>query len=70
MDKLIISFNGPAEHIEQGDFFHSILWDALMPKIQEFANLRPYEKIDGLIITDTDIRVKISRKKGKTKKQL
>lgn len=66
MDNIIISLNGhaPAE-IENGDFFHSLTWDALMPTITKMVSLRPYEKIDGLIISPEDIRVKISQKVGR-----
>lgn len=66
MDNIIISLNGhsPAE-IENGDFFHSLPWDALMPTISTMANIRPWEKIDGIIISQDDIRVKISQKVGR-----
>lgn len=66
MDKIIIPSNGQAkEEIEQGDFFQSIPWTALMPIISEMSHLRPWEKVDGIIITSEDIRVKISQKPGR-----
>lgn len=69
MDKIIIPLNGKtAAEIENGEFFHSIPWDALMPHINQMASVRPYEKIDGLIVSETDIQVRISQKRGpKTK---
>lgn len=66
MDTITICLNGkPAEEIESGDFFHSLPWHALMPAIIEMVNLRPYEKIDGLIISSEDVRVRISQKVGR-----
>lgn len=69
MTKLIIPLNGtPAEEIEGVGFFHSIPWDALMPTIMKMANLRPYEKVDGLIISDADVQLRISQKPGRKTK--
>lgn len=67
MSKIIIAFNGKSEsEVEEvSGVITSVPWDALLPKINDFVRLRPDEVIDGLIITDTDIRVKISRKKGR-----
>lgn len=67
MDKIIISFNGHTDsEIEKVDgVIVSVPWDSLLPAINNFVRLRPDEIIDGLVINDTDIRVKISRKKGR-----
>lgn len=64
--KLIIPFNNnPESEIETGGVIQSVSWSALMPAIENFVRLRPDEVIDGLAVNDTDIRVKISRKKGR-----
>lgn len=67
MDKLIISFNGHStdEIASTSGVIMTIPWDALQETISQRIHLRDYEKIDGLIVTDTDIRVKISRRKGR-----
>ena len=67
MSKIIIPLNGQTEsEIEKMDgVITSISWDALMPTINQHVRLRPDEIIDGLVINETDIRVKISRKKGR-----
>lgn len=66
MDKLIISFNGLSEsEIENQATLLSVNWAALMPAIEGFVRLRPYEKINGLIINDTEIRVSIAQKSGR-----
>lgn len=69
MNTVTIPFNGKSEaDINKVDgVITSVSWDSLMPKINEFVRLRPDELIDGLIVSDTDIRVKISRKKGRKK---
>lgn len=69
MDKIIIPSNGQtAEEVESAGFFHAIPMDALMPVIEKMSNLRPWDKIDGIIITSEDIRVKISQKVGRKPK--
>lgn len=71
MDKVIVSFNNnPESEIEKMDGVISAFpWDSLLPTIKQFVRLRPDEAIDGLVVSGTDIKVKISRKKRcKTKK--
>lgn len=67
MNNIVVSLNGqPKEEIEKIDgVIMSVPLDALLPHISEYVRLRPYELIDGLVISDTDIRVKISRKRGR-----
>ena len=67
MSKVIVPFSDiPASEIEQiNGVFMAFSWDALIPTISEFVRLRPDEVIDGLVVSDTDIKVKISRKKGR-----
>ncbi|MDB5200540.1 MAG: hypothetical protein JWO92_2503 [Chitinophagaceae bacterium] len=70
MDKIIIPLNDtPASEIEKLDgVITAISWDSLLPVINQMVRLRPDEIIDGLVINDTDIRVKISRKRGRKTK--
>ncbi len=60
-----ISFNG----IEVPDFKSGVVmavnWQALLPTIESFVKLRPDEIIEAISVNETDIRVKISRKKGR-----
>ncbi len=65
MDKIIIAFNDktPQEIDEMAGEIQSVSIDALLPAIQKFIRLREDETIDGLVINDTDIRVKISRRR-------
>lgn len=66
MNTITICLNGqPAEEIEKGDFFHSLTWEALMPTINKMANIRPWERVDGIIISPEDIRLAISQKPGR-----
>lgn len=72
MSKTIVSFNDtPASEVEKLDgVISAFSWNALLPTITEFVRLRSDEVIDGLVVSEEDIQVKISRKKGrKTKKQ-
>lgn len=65
MSELLITFNGKTEtDLKETGVSISVNWDALLPTIGEYVRLRPDEIIDGLIVSDTDIRVKISRKRG------
>lgn len=57
----------PADEVAKSEGM-SVNWDALMPAINEMVRLRPYEQIDGLVINDTDINVKISQKRGRKTK--
>lgn len=70
MQKLIVPFNGnDITEIEKTDGVISAFpWDALMPTINQFVRLRDDEVIDGLIVSDIDVKVKISRKKGRKRK--
>ncbi len=70
MDKLIISFNDtPASEVEKMDgVITAIPWDSLIPTISNMIRLRPDEQLDGFIVNDTDIRIKISRKRGRKTK--
>lgn len=65
MQKIVIPFNEKT-HAEidavEGEI-QSIPIAALLPEIAKFVRLRDDEQIDGLVISDTDIRVKISRKR-------
>lgn len=67
MDKIIICLNGKsAEEIANSDgVIISVNWDSLLPTIEKSVRLRPDEFIEGLVVNDTDIRVKIGRKKGR-----
>lgn len=67
MDKIIIPFGDkqPEEIDKTIGVVVAIPWDALKETIAEYVRLRPDEQIDGLVINDTDICVKISRKKGR-----
>lgn len=67
MDTIIICLNGkPAEEVAKIEgVITAINWDAVMPTINDLVRLRPYEQVDGLIVSDTDIRVKISQKRGR-----
>lgn len=67
MNTITICLNGqPAEEIEKMDgVISSVSWAALMPTISEMVRLRTDELIEGIVINDTDIRVKIGRKKGR-----
>lgn len=67
MDKLIIAFNGNQEsEIEKvSGTIISVNWDSLLPTISSAVRLRDDEIIDGLVINDVELRVKISRKKGR-----
>lgn len=66
MNELIIAFNDKQkEEIQGSGVFMSVSWDALLPQISDFVRLRPDETIDGFLVNETDIRVKISKKKGR-----
>lgn len=67
MDTIIICLNGkPAEEVAKTEgVITAINWDAIMPAINDLVRLRPYEQVDGLIVSDIDIRVKISQKRGR-----
>lgn len=64
MDTTIL-LNGSTEIDLKSGITMSINWDALLPSIQSFVRLRPDEIINGLVINETDIRVVITRKKGR-----
>lgn len=70
MDKIIISFNG--QHLDEIEKMNglviSVNWAALLPTISHAIRLRDDEVIEGLVVNDTDIRVKLSRKKGRKTK--
>ncbi len=66
MSELLILFNNKTESdLKETGVCMSVNWNALLHTIGEYVRLRPDESIDGLIINETDIRVKISRKKGR-----
>lgn len=70
MSKVIVAFNdNPESEIEKIDgVILAFPWDAMLPTISQFVRLRPDEQIDGLVINNVDIKVKISRKKGRKSK--
>lgn len=70
MDKVIVAFNdNPEAEIEKMDgVITEFSWDSLLPSIGSLIRLRPDEIIDGLVVTDESIKVKISRKKGRKSK--
>lgn len=71
MEKITVPFNdNKPEEIESSGVFMTISWDSLTEQIGKSVRLRPDEIIDGLVITDTDIKVKISRKKGRKIKKI
>lgn len=67
MSKVIVAFNdNPESEIEKMDGVISALsWDAVLPTISQFVRLRSDEVIDGLVVSESDIKVKISRKRGR-----
>ncbi|MEO8824098.1 MAG: hypothetical protein ABI366_11050 [Ginsengibacter sp.] len=67
MDKITVAFNdNPESEIEKMDgVIMAFSWDAMLPTIGQFVRLRPDEQIDGLLVSNVDIKVKISRKKGR-----
>lgn len=67
MSKVIIALNGQTtEEIEKVyGVIHGIPWDALIPTISEHVRLRPDELIEGLIVDDATVKVKIGRKRGR-----
>lgn len=71
MNTVTVCFNDtPAQEVEKLDgTIMAVPWTALLDTIGNSVRLRPDEIILGLLANDTDIRVKISRKKGRKKKQ-
>ena len=67
METVKIFFNGTTDTDFKSGVIQSISWDSLLPTISDFVKLRPYEQISGLEINDTEVRVKISQKKGRKK---
>lgn len=70
MSKVIVSFNDtPESEVENlNGVITAFPWDSMLPTISQFVRLRPDEVIDGLVVSETDIKVKISRKKGRKTK--
>ncbi len=59
-------FNGKSvdEIKEHTGFSASLSWTQLLPAVQDMVMLRNDEYIEGWVITDSGIEVKISRKPG------
>ena len=60
-----ILLNGNSEVDSKSAVVMSVNWQALMPTIESFVRLRPDEAIVALSVNETDIRVMISRKRGR-----
>lgn len=59
-------FNQTTESdMNSGGVFTYISWESLLPAIKEIVRLRDDEILDGFIVTDEHIKVKLSRKKGR-----
>jgi len=71
MNTVTVSFNDtPLQEVEKMDgVISAFSWDSMLPTITQFVRLRPDEVIDGLIVSESDIKVKISRKKGRKSKR-
>lgn len=66
MQTLTVLLNGKtAEEVAKSDITMSVNWEALIPALSEFVRLREYENIEGLLVSDTDIKVKIGMKRGR-----
>ncbi|MBA3673462.1 MAG: hypothetical protein H0W75_00645 [Chitinophagaceae bacterium] len=69
MQSITIPLNGKTiEEVQKADgVIISINWDALIPAIESFVRLRPDEVIDYLSVSEVDVQVHISRKRGRKK---
>jgi hypothetical protein len=69
MSRLIIPFNGQTtDQIEkQTDnlFKEQISWDGFLKILSEVIHLRPWDQVDGLILDEDGIEIKISQKRGR-----
>ena len=72
MQKLIIPFNGnTVEQIEKPTdnlFKEQISWYAFLDMLSKVIHLRPWDQVDGLIMDEQGIEIKISQKRGRKKK--
>ncbi|HEY5392210.1 MAG TPA: hypothetical protein VIJ57_08860 [Hanamia sp.] len=72
MEKLIIPFNGNTiEQIEKPTdniFKEQIGWDAFLEMLSKVIHLRPWDQVDGLIMDEQGIEIKISQKRGRKAK--
>ena len=73
MEKLIIPFNGNTkEQIEnqKDNLFKEVMtWEVVLSMLEKVIHLRPWDQIDGLIIDEAGIEIKISQKRGRKAKQ-
>ena len=64
MQKTIV-FNGKTEEEIDKDIPSFINWDGLLPTLESMCRVRSDEVINGLIVSDEGIEVKIGRRKGR-----
>lgn len=64
--EIIKKYNGSTDQdITGSSVFTSIGWDDLLPAIKQIIRFREDEIIDGFLISDEGIKIKLSRKKGR-----
>jgi hypothetical protein len=51
--------------LKDASFTLTIPWDNILPAIEKDIMLRPDEMIDALVLSKDNIKVKVSRKKGR-----
>lgn len=53
------------EELNNGGVFMSVAWQQLLPAINEIIRLRDDEVLDGFIVSENGLKIKLSRKKGR-----
>jgi hypothetical protein len=62
---VLINNKAKVEELDNGILFCSVTWNQLLPAISESIKLRDDEVIDGFIVNENGLKVKLSRKRGR-----
>lgn len=62
---VIINEKVKPEELQSGGTLMSVAWAQLLPAINEIVRLRDDEVLDGFIVNENGLKIKLSRKKGR-----